>query len=281
MKNDYIKKYADLHVHSKFSDGTFTPEEIFKYAKKKEISAVSITDHDTIAGIEIAVTAAEKLKFDFIPGIEFSVNWKKPVHILGYFIDHKNQKLCDALAISLEFRVGRVKKIIEQLKKYGLPVDYDELTNFVKMTTPGRPHIAQYLQSKKIIKTFDDAFRLYLTPGKPGYVEKHKLDLKDTVDLINSAGGVVVLAHPMSLHDDNAVEEIIKGGGIEGIEAYYTGHSANDVLHYLKLAEKYKLIVTGGSDCHGKAKEEVYLGKIKLKYEYVERLKEFAEKKKK
>ncbi len=281
MNNKYQKKYADLHIHSSYSDGTFSPEEIFIYAKRVGLNCVSITDHDTVACVENAMQKAAQLNFDYIPGIEFSVNWKKPVHILAYFIDHKNTKLLCALNNSLEFRVSRVKLIIEKLKNFGLPVDYNELTSFINMTTPGRPHIAQYLVHKKIVRKFDDAFQKYLTPGKPGYVEKLKLELKETIDLINAAGGVVVLAHPLSLHDDNAVEELIKLGGIEGIEAYYTGHTQNDVMFYLRLAEKYNLLVTGGSDCHGAAKEEIYTGKIKLKYEYVEKLKEYAETKKK
>jgi len=279
MISKYQKKYADLHIHSSYSDGTFTPTEIYGYAKKAGIHCVSITDHDTVEGIEEAFNAAKNSDIEFIAGVEFSVNWKKPLHILAYFIDHKNPALLDALKKLQYCRELRIVNIIEKLKKYGLPVDVEELREFIKMKTPGRPHIAQYLFQKRIVKSFDEAFDKYLTVGKPGYVEKEKLPLSKTIDLINSAGGLTVLAHPLSIHDDSAVDELIATGCIEGIEAYYTNHSPNDTAHYLKLAEKYKLFVTGGTDCHGAAKKEIYIGKIKLKYEYIEKMREYYSKK--
>ncbi|HPG29172.1 MAG TPA: PHP domain-containing protein [bacterium] len=278
MRNKYLKKYADLHIHSIYSDGTFTPSEIFSEAKKREIHCVSITDHDTVAGVEDALESVKKTDIEYIPGIEFSVNWKKSVHILAYFINHKNEKLLKILEGSKKSRDGRSKLIIEKLKNSGLNVDYGELVNMIEMTTPGRPHIARYLILKKIVKTFDEAFEKFLKVGRPGYVEKDKLSLIDTIDLINQAKGVVVLAHPTSLRDDTAVEEILKMGGIQGIEAFYTGHTPNDTAYYLKLAEKYNLFATGGTDCHGKAKEEIYMGKVKLQYKFVEAMKEYYSK---
>lgn len=278
MKNNYLKKYADLHVHSSYSDGTFTPSEIFAEAKKRGLHCISITDHDTIAGVEDALNSVKNTEIEYIPGIEFSVNWKKSVHILAYFINHKNEKLLKVLEESKKSRDNRSKNIIKKLKNHGLNVDYDELVNMIEMTTPGRPHIARYLMQKKIVKTFDEAFEKFLKAGRAGYVEKDKLSLRDTIDLINQAKGIVVLAHPMSMHDDIAVEEILKQDGIQGIEVFYTGHTPNDISFYLKLAEKYKLVVTGGTDCHGAAKEEVYMGKVKLQYKFVEELKEFYSK---
>jgi len=279
MHDKYKKKYADLHIHSTYSDGTFTPAQIFEYAKKVGIYCVSITDHDTIAGIDNAILSAKDADIEFIPGIEFSVNWKYPTHILGYYFNHHNKNLRKRLDESLENRTQRAKKIIAKLAGYGLSVDYDELINTIKITTPGRPHIAQYLINKGIVRKFDEAFDKYLTPNKPGYVEKDKLGLKETIDLIKNAGGIAVLAHPLSMKNDDAVEELLRTTDIEGIEVYYTTHKPNDAAEYLRLAEKYKLLVTGGSDCHGKAKEEVFMGKVKLKYEYIERLKEYLEKK--
>jgi hypothetical protein len=279
MRNKYLKKYADLHIHSTYSDGTWTPEEIFGFAKKKGLHCVSITDHDTLINVPEIQKAAERYNIEYIPGIEFSVDWEKSVHILAYYIDYNNQELKKLLRVSQENRINRIEEIIDRLKKIGLAVDYEEFLNLFKFTTPGRPHIAKYLIKKKIVKDFDEAFDKYIGSGKPGNVPKKNIGLNETLELINNAKGISVLAHPITLEDDILVEKLFRENKVEGIEAYYIMHNPNDVKYYKSIAEKYKLLVTGGSDCHGTGKDRIYMGKIKLKYDYVNELKKCYEQK--
>ncbi|HON55637.1 MAG TPA: PHP domain-containing protein [bacterium] len=281
MKNNFVKKYADLHIHSNYSDGTLSPSEIFLAAKRANIQCVSISDHDTLAATDDAIASAKKYNIEFISGIEFSADWKIPIHILGYYLDHKNEKLNAVLEQLKLARSERAKNIIAKLKSFGLAVDYDELLQMINIKTAGRPHIAQYLVQKKIVTNYDSAFQKYLTRGKPGYVSKEKIKLQMAVDLINDAGGVVVLAHPLALNNDAMVEELLRTGMFEGIEAFYSNHKPNDTAHYIKLAEKYKLFVTGGSDSHGAAKSEIYIGIVKLKYDYIDGMKNYYSQKKK
>ena len=275
--------YIDLHTHSTASDGSFSPTELVKLAKEMGLRALALTDHDTIEGLEEFIKTGKELDLETVPGTELSAYFEKgTLHILGYFIDFHSQKLKDRLKKLQEARAERNPKIVKKLQALGIPITYEEVVAISGGGQIGRPHFAKLLLQKGIVKTFDEAFERFLKKGAPAYVEKDKIFPRECLEIILEAGGIPVLAHPFTLHLENdALEAFVKqlkDWGLRGIEAYYTEHTPAQTAFYLKLAEKYGLCVTGGSDFHGKNKPEIKLGlgygNLRVPYRLLERLKE-------
>lgn len=249
-------KSVDLHIHSCYSDGIYTPEQIAKAATRKGIKCISITDHDSIAAQYIVNTEYNNKDLIIIPGIELSAEYKEmELHILGYFIDTENSSLKELVNNLNKQRLKRVEKILYNLKGYDINIKLDDLGVDLDSTI-GRSHIANAMVKKGYFDNYKVAFRSYLIKGKPGYVKGFKLTYKEALDIIRESGGVPVLAHPGQIYKKIEVENIIKElkcFGLNGVEVYHPSHSAIDTNKFFNMAKKYKLSITGGSDFHGRA----------------------------
>ncbi len=240
---------VDLHVHTTASDGQLTPTETVRKALEIGLAAVAITDHDTTEGVPEALEAARGTGLGVIPGVEISTEVSRSeAHILGYFVAQRNRELCDKLAQFRTLRLERAQGMIAKLTRMGLPLQWEFVRQIASGESIGRPHIAQAMLQKGYVSSIDEAFRLYIGRRGPAYVERHKLSPTAAVQIILAADGLPVLAHPLYL--SYLVPELASKG-LVGLEAYYTGYTADDTAFLLDLAARYGLIVTGGSDFHG------------------------------
>ncbi len=264
---------ADLHIHTTFSDGNFSPAQIVQQAADKGLRVLGITDHDCVEGIPPAVEAGEKFGMEIIPGVELSaLMGEMEIHILGYYIDYEDRVFRQQLDEMQNIRQQRLEKMVFKLRAIGLPLDLDRVKEIAGCGSVGRLHLAQALQEAGYVSNFAEAFARYLGTGKPAYVEKYPLSPWQAIKMILAIKGIPVLAHPGNLHRDELIPEFIKDG-LMGIEAYHPDCSPALCLHYEELAQKYNLLVTGGSDYHGPAKPGVYLGQVLMPYKAVEKLK--------
>ena len=245
-------KYADLHIHSCYSDGTMTPEEIIKLARKKGVKVISITDHDTIASQYIINDTWTDI--NIIPGIELSTEFQElEIHLLGYNIDIENEKLKEVVNKLNKCRMDRIEKILFELKKHGINLELQDLDINLEATV-GRSHIANAMVKKGYFNNYKTAFTSYLLKGKPAYVKGVKLNYKEALELIHIAGGIPVLAHPGQIYRGMGIEKLIKDlkcYGLRGIEVYHPSHSIEQTNYFHNLAKKHKISITGGSDYHG------------------------------
>ncbi len=268
------KRFADLHLHSTLSDSTFTPEEVIERARKAGLSAVAITDHDCVDAIEPALKIAKLYSIELIPAVELSSeNKEDEVHILGYFIDWRDKWLLDKLDKMRICRIERVKKIVEKLKNHDIDINIDEIFALSGCGSVGRLHIAQIMLKRGFVPDIKEAFRKYIGNNAPCYVSKFKLSPAEAIKIVHRAGGIAILAHPVVLKGESVLCSVINDG-INGIEVYHPDHSHADTIYFLKFAASHKLLVTGGSDCHGFGKERVLIGSVKIPYELVDRLKD-------
>ena len=248
---------ADLHIHTTVSDGLKTPEEIVDLAKKNKLYAISITDHDTVGGIQRAIDRAKLVesKTKIIPGIELSSSLEdKDVHILGYFINYHSKNLLSLSKKLMMDRAERVKKMIDKLNKLGVKITLQEVKKQSKNNYIGRPHIAKALQENNYVNGITEAFDLYLERGKPAYVERYKLNINECIKLIHDIGGIAVLAHPGLINNLNIVNKIINMD-IDGIEVVHSKHKCAEMKTYRQIALEHNLMITGGSDYHGGLKD--------------------------
>lgn len=270
--------FVDLHVHTNFSDGMFTPEKVVKKAIELGLRGIAITDHDCVDGISPAIQAAAGTGLEIIPGVEISTIKKDTeIHILGYFIDWLDPSVVKLFQKMKDNRVKRMKKMISLLKKEGLKVTESEVLEQVKSGTVGRLHLARVMLKNKCVKDIKEAFDKYIGDGKPCCVKHPRLDYRKAIDVIRNSGGVPVIAHPETMGKDEYIASY-KKAGLRGLEVYHSKHRAAVNSKYLKIAKEHDLIVTGGSDCHGMEPGKVLLGKVKVGYEVVTRLREEAAK---
>jgi predicted metal-dependent phosphoesterase TrpH len=268
-------KYCDLHLHTVYSDSTYTPEALIRRAAGAGIDVIAVTDHDTVNGIAPAVEAAEQYNIEVIPAIELTAELNGlEIHVLGYFIDFLNEEFLETLKVLKEVRVQRVYKIIEKLKGLGVSLEVDTVLRMChERGSVGRLHIARALVEAGYCRHTGEAFEKYIGDKGPAYVCGFRFKPAEVIRMIrNTAGGCCVLAHPYSLHKDELIPALVDEG-IQGLEVYYPEHNASMTEHYKSMAEKYGLLVTGGSDCHGEAKPESKIGSVKVLYELVEKLK--------
>lgn len=266
-------KFADLHLHTVFSDGTYTPQELVLKSRESGLSAIAVTDHDSVGGIAPALKAAGAQNPEVLSGIELSAEYQGlEIHILGYLIDYKNKSLLEKLDFLKKNRIQRIYKITDKLKEMGIGLEPESVFAVAGEGTPGRLHIARALLKETKVNSVFEAFQKYIGDKCSAYVLGFKFSPKEAIELIRDAGGIPVLAHPYTIHNDGLIADFVKLG-LGGLEAYYPEHSQGTVNFYLDLAKKYNLLVTGGSDCHGSAKPEVAIGSVKVPYELVEQLK--------
>lgn len=270
-------KFADLHLHTVFSDGTYTPEELITKAKKAGLACIAVVDHDTILGVKPTLEVAKYEDVEVLPGIELTAEYEDlEIHILGYLIDYKNKGLIEKADLLRKNRIERIHKITDKLKTMGVELNPETVFALAQHGTVGRLHVARALVKEKLVNSTFEAFQKFIGDKCPAYILGFRLSPLQAIKLIKDAGGIPVLAHPYSLKRDDLIPKLIDCG-IMGLEVYYAEHTPSMVKNYLNLAKKYNLLVTGGSDCHGEAKPEVKIGTIKIPYELVERLKEAKE----
>ncbi len=268
--------FADLHLHTFFSDGTYSPEEMVGYAVKYRLAAVALTDHDTVEGCERAGKACHAARIEFVPGTELTAQQDDyELHILGYFVDTQNTRLREETAKFQLVRQNRIREIVSRLNSIDIPLEADAVFELANCRAPGRPHVARAMVQAGLCRSLDEAFERYLKKNRPAWVPKFKMSASDAIDLIHQAGGVAVLAHPGLNHSDSVIPSMVEAG-LDGIECFHTKHSTSIAEHYLEIADQFHLLVTGGSDCHGMSKGKPLIGTVKVPYQHVEKLKSRA-----
>jgi predicted metal-dependent phosphoesterase TrpH len=254
----------DLHLHTTFSDGSRTPTDVLTLASKAKVSALAITDHDTVNGLPEAIQAGRSLGIEVIPGIELSSRWgNTELHILGYFLDWNNAELRRQLTRFQNARHVRNPLIIEKLNALGIHLTYDDVKALAGDASVGRPHIARVLIEKGYVTSAKEAFDRYLADGAAAHVPRELPEPVEAIAVIRAAGGVPVLAHPSWLDRSEGIYKVceqLKAVGLGGIEVHYSTHRPEQTAAYLDVARRLDLLVTGGSDYHGVTKPDIEVG---------------------
>lgn len=274
-------EYIDLHTHSHFSDGSMSPTDLVKLAKECSLKAISLTDHDTIDGLDEFMEAGRHYGIEVIPGIEFSVVSTGETHILGYNIDYKYEEFYSALDRVKKLRLENNVRTQNALQALGFDVTVEDVRKISPVGNIGRAHFARVMADKGYASSVKEAFALYLDKGKPGYNSLRLLTPEDAITLIKNAGGKAYLAHlHLTKMEGKELEDYLirlKEAGLDGIEGYYTEYTPEMQDTYQALAKKYGLLLSGGSDFHGANKPHIKLGEgygnLKIPYSLVQNLK--------
>jgi predicted metal-dependent phosphoesterase TrpH len=265
---------ADLHLHTNFSDGTYTPEELVAQAQKFGIAAIALTDHDTVEGCARAAAACAGAGIEFITGSELTAEQDgNEIHILGYFLDTQNPKLMTEMGKFQAVRQNRIHEMVTRLNELNIPLRADDVFAIANCRSPGRPHVARAMVKAGYVSTMDEAFDRFLKKNRPAWVPKMKMSALVAIELIHQAKGLAVMAHPGLSRADDVIPELVSAG-LDGIECFHTKHMPSTAQHYLQIAKQHSLLITGGSDCHGLSKGRPLIGTMRLPYEHVQRLKE-------
>jgi predicted metal-dependent phosphoesterase TrpH len=273
-------KFADLHLHTNLSDGTFTPEELVDQAKKHALACIALTDHDTVEGCVRAAAACVPAGIEFIPGTELTAEHDDTeVHLLGYFLDTQNPILLAEISKFQSVRKQRIHEMVSRINELGVPLQVEAVFTLANCESPGRPHVARALVKAGLVRNLDEAFERFLKKGRPAWVPKSKMSARQGVDLIHQAGGLAVMAHPGLNRTDDIIPALV-AAGLDGIECFHSKHSTSMSARYVEMAETFDLLVTGGSDCHGFSKIRPLIGSVKIPYELVEKLKAKVEQRK-
>lgn len=257
----------DLHTHTTASDGSLTPSELMALARSTGLTAIGVTDHDTLEGLDEAARAAEAEGVELVPGVEISVRYPHGrLHMLGLLLDPAAPGLLQRLELLQRNRRNRNDRMLERMQALGLEITREEVEAEAGGGQIGRPHMAMALLRKGIVGSVKEAFDRYLASGAPAHVPKDKIELTETIELIHEAGGLAILAHPLTLR----LEEVglrseigrMRDMGLDGMECYYSQHTAAQVHDLLRLARDLGLVVSGGSDFHGASKPDLALGAV-------------------
>lgn len=259
---------CDLHTHSQASDGMQPPAENVKLAKQRGLSAVALTDHDTVAGVAEAQRAGREYGIDVVAGVEISTRaGGKDIHVLGYYVNTEDEKFLERLRGLREAREERNHLIIAKLQELGLEISWQEVIDGLgRPLEPdesiGRPHMADVLVRKGYAADMRDAFNRYLAEGQPGYVSVPRVAPEDACQWIKDADGAAVIAHPGLYRDDELVRRILVDAHPDGIEVVHSDHGPEEERRYAELAREFGLIQTGGSDYHGVRQGVVFHGDL-------------------
>lgn len=241
---------VDLHVHSTASDGSYTPAQLVDLAVARGLTALAIADHDTLDGVPPGQEAAAA-RLTFLPAVEISTHHgHHELHILGYMLALDHEPLLAELDRIQEERVRRARKTVELLQGLGVDLSFDQVEAAAEGASIGRPHIATALVQAGAVKSPSVAFDQYLKRGRPAYVDRYRVSPVRAIELIRGAGGLPVLAHPKLVRRDALIPELVRSG-LGGLEVYHVQHTPYDVERYTRLAAKWHLVQTGGTDSHG------------------------------
>ncbi|WP_052807435.1 PHP domain-containing protein [Risungbinella massiliensis] len=265
-------KFVDLHSHTTASDGKLTPLELLQYAKEKGLSALAITDHDTIEGAIEAAKYTKEFQLEIIIGVELNTVWnQREIHMLGYFVDPDNPRLQEQLITQREMRIARSEKILARLQELGIALTVNDVLselNFNSARDILLPHIAELMVKKGFVSSKQEAFQRYIGKGKPAYVLPTALTPIEAIKLIQESGGVAVVAHPGIYQEEGLLPDLVEAG-LDGIEVYHPDHGADEREKYAKLAKSYRLIITGGSDFHGEQEGKMFHGDLGSQAQFV------------
>ena len=268
----------DLHLHSRFSDGTYGPEELASQAQRCKLAAIALTDHDSVEGCQDTAQACAAVAIEFIAGTELTAEQNgNELHILGYCLDTLNTRLLTQIATFQAVRQNRIREMVARLNRLKVPLSAEAVFTLANCRAPGRPHVARALVAAGHCASLDEAFERFLKRNRPAWVPKFKMSGAEALDLIHQAGGVAVMAHPGLNRTDELIPGMVEAG-MDGIECFHTKHSTATTEHYLELADRYHLLVTGGSDCHGMNKGKPLIGTVRVPYQHLEMLKARAAK---
>jgi len=255
---------ADLHLHTRFSDGTFTPDELVAHAARQRLTALALTDHDTVEGCARTAEACAQAGIEFFPATELTAELAgTELHLLGYGFDTGNPALLRAMTTFQQARQERIVAMVERLNRLNVPLRAEDVLSLANCRSPGRPHVARALVARGFCSGVDEAFARFLKKGRPAWVPKAKVAVAEAIRLLQQAGGVAVLAHP-GLNQADPYLPVLIEAGLDGLECLHSKHPPGLTTHYLGLARRHGLLITGGSDCHGMAKGQPLIGTIRL-----------------
>lgn len=257
--------FIDLHVHTTASDGTFTPEEVVKLALERQLSVLAITDHDTVSGVEEAILTAKGHDITIVPGVEISCFYDKTeIHMLGLFIDWRNDTFAKNLEEMRERRKDRNERMVLRMNEDGIPVTLEKLQFEGKDTVITRAHFARFLEQEGYVKSKDEAFKKYVGEGCPYYLPREYIPYETAIDWIHEAEGLAILAHPylygFKEYKVRKMLEDLKEAGLDGLEAYHSSTNQGQSNLLREYGKRYNLLISGGSDFHGNNKPYVHLG---------------------
>jgi predicted metal-dependent phosphoesterase TrpH len=249
-----------------------TPDEMVAAARKMGLAGIAITDHDDVGGVEVAAEAAGSTGLEVVPGVELSTaDGKSDLHILGYFIDVHDEDLLRYLEMFRDARLKRGIKMVERLRDMGVDIEVDAVLEIAGEGAVGRPHIAAALLKNNCVATVEEAFRSYIGFNSPAYVHKYQLKPSEAFDVITRAGGIGAIAHPGTSRRDDLVTDFV-ASGMKAMEVYHPKHNDKDIARYNRLADKFGLVPTGGSDSHGGRDGSLNLGCCTVPRSTIDRL---------
>lgn len=267
---------ADLHLHSLFSDGTEAPEDLVRRAASLHLEAISLTDHDTLEGVEAALAAGKRWGVRVLSGVEFSAEFRgHEVHLLAYGFDPSARELRDALQSFRNEREQRAERIVERLNQIGIRLSMDRVREAARGASLGRPHLADALFRARIVSSPQEAFDKYLNPGRPSFIPRRQIPAEEAKCLARKAGGVVVLAHPHLNLSSGNIQAFVEAG-IDGLETAHPRLKPSQSRELASLAESRGILATGGSDCHGSRRGKVRMGTIRVGIETMDRIERMA-----
>ena len=267
------EKWVDLHIHTTCSDGLLTPTEVVMKAKEKKMTAIGITDHDTISGIPEAIAAGEQNGIEVVPGVELSSQYDgRDIHILGYFFDIDHPRMLEYLQRFRDERSRRAERMVKNLNDLGVQLTMEEVKEKSDGASIGRPHLAEILMEKGFVETFQEAFQRYLGYGSKAYEEKYRIAPEKAIALISEANGISFLAHPGHAFSNEVIFHFIKSG-VDGLEIIHPNLSQGRTQQLQQIAQNYSLLACGGSDCHGGRNGRMCLGDYTIPYAYLEEMK--------
>jgi len=278
-------KVIDLHMHSVHSDGSMTPTELVLHAKERGISAIALTDHDSVSGIDEALDAGQKYGVEVVPGIEFSVTSNTETHILGYYIDHKNPRFKDVMQGVMKCREIRMRNTAIKLQQLGFDITYEDALALAPDGMIGRAHYARAMMDKGMIASVKEGFEKYLGCGKPAFDGTQSLTPYQAVELITELGGVSFVAHPhlIRIGDEELTSFLtdLKSHGLDGIEGYYNEYTPEMQDYFQAKAKELGLAISGGTDYHAKMKPHIEMGigqgNMSIPYSVLENIKKVRE----
>ncbi|MGD1001173.1 MAG: PHP domain-containing protein [Candidatus Brocadiia bacterium] len=266
---------ADLHLHTVYSDGVYTPETLVAAARERDLLTIALTDHDSVDGVEPTRRAARDTGLGVIAGAEFGVpvsdEGDEEIHLVGLFLDVESAALREGLLRNRAQRKQRVMEMIEKLNRIGVTLRTEDVLNLAAPGNVTRLHLARALVQTGRVRSVRTAFKRWLRPGTPAFVPRSGVPAAEVIALIHRAGGLAIMAHPGKTLRDGEIPALAQAG-LDALEAYCPDHSASQELHYLKLAAQYGLLAGAGSDCHGDCNGRILIGKVRLHEDQVEAL---------
>lgn len=256
--------FVDLHLHSTWSDGSSTPTEVVERAAGLGLEVISLTDHDSVEGVEEAISAGQRLGVEVVAGAELSAHEdKRDIHILAYFVDTTHEPLRACLRMYRDERQNRAARIVKKLNSMGVRITFEQVVAKAEGGAIGRPHVADVLVEEGFCFSSNEAFKKYLGYGKPAYRGKYVMAPSEAVEVIHEAGGIAVIAHPVLYGDDDLLPGLV-AAGMDGIEVFHIRHNAGHVERYGTFAREHGLLISGGSDCHGDGRGDAVMGRVSV-----------------